>query len=197
MPDPALLPSTRASEIEAPALATAAPSPRVDQASTPTPPEAASRRSPEPSVPAALDIKLEKLADTIRELLPLMRADWEENGVDRELGFSPDFDRYLSLDLRGFLTVCTARDEGLLVGFIFCTVNEHIDHTGFLWALITWYYVHPAYRRQGVGRRILDFLEAFLKDNGVKVIEASEKVAKRHDLFKDYKETDVVSRKLL
>ena len=126
-----------------------------------------------------------------------MRADWEENGVDHGLGFTPDFERYLSLDFHGFLRVLCARDQGVIVGFIFCTVNEHIDHTGFLWALITWYYVHPAYRRQGVGRKMLDFLEARLKEGGVKVIEASEKIAKRHGLFKGYKETDVVRRKLL
>jgi hypothetical protein len=44
---------------------------------------------------------------------------------------------------------------------------------------------------------MLNFLEAFLKEHDVKVIEASEKIAKRHDLFKDYRETDVVRRKLL
>jgi GNAT superfamily N-acetyltransferase len=127
-----------------------------------------------------------------------MKENWLENGIDHGLGFSPDFSRYLSLDLSGHLLVCTAREEGVIIGFMFVVVNEHIDHTGFLWALITWYYVHPAYRGAGAGSKLLDFIETFLKERNVKVIEASEKVLKKHGLFakRGYVETDVVYRKV-
>lgn len=188
-----------AKQIEAPRPETPAPGLQADRVSTARPREAASPPTVDrPPAPAAPDIKLEKLADTIRELLPLIRADWQENGVDHErLPLDLSYDRYLDSDLRGTLLVVTAREEGLIAGFIFCFVNEHIDHVGYLWGLITWYYVHPAYRKRGVGRSMLNFLEAFLKEHDVKVIEASEKITKRHGLFKDYKDTDVVRRKLL
>jgi GNAT superfamily N-acetyltransferase len=182
-----------------PSPVTLASSPRVDPASTRSPPARASGTTVErPPAPAALDVKFEKLAGCIRELLPLIRADWEENGVDLErCPLNLAYDRYLDLDLHGTLLVVTARDEGVIAGFMFCLVNEHIDHIGYLWGLITWYYVHHAYRKQGVGRQMLTFLEGFLKEHKVRVLEASEKVHKRHGLFKGYRETDVVVRKVL
>jgi len=181
-----------------PSPVTPAPDLRVDRASTPTPPEPRLVTTAEGSAVAALDVKFEKLAGCIRELLPLIRADWEENGIDLErCPLDLAYDRYLELDLRGTLLVVTARDEGVIAGFMFCLVNEHIDHVGYLWGLITWYYVHPAYRRQGVGAKMLTFLEDFLKENKVRVLEASKKVHKRHGLFKGYRETDVVVRKVL
>lgn len=170
------------------------------------------KRPPPPSPPSALEppsplgevdgvtFQRERLAPILRQILPLMRKDWEENGVDREqVPFALNLDQYLNYDLVGILQIVTARDAGALVGYVFAYVHPHIDHSGMGWAMLTWYWLYPAYRGTGVGNGLLDAMEKFLRDAKVSVVEATEKVGAKHGLFerRDYRPIDTVFRKIL
>jgi len=97
----------------------------------------------------------ERLGPILRQVLPLLRRDWEENGVDRDrVPFSLNLDQYLSYDLLGILQIVTARDQGALVGYIFAYVHPHIDHSNMGWAMLTWYWLYPEYRGGGIGDAI-------------------------------------------
>jgi GNAT superfamily N-acetyltransferase len=142
----------------------------------------------------------ERLGPIARQILPLMRKDWEENGVDRDqVPFALNLEQYLNYDLVGILQIVTARDAGALVGYVFAYVHPHIDHSGMGWAMLTWYWLYPAYRGTGVGNGLLDAMEGFLRAAKVSVVEASEKVGAKHGLFerRDYKPIDTVFRKIL
>lgn len=142
----------------------------------------------------------ERLAPILRQILPLLRKDWEENGIDREtVPFALNLDQYLSYDLVGILQIVTARDAGALVGYIFALVHPHIDHCGMGWAMLTWYWIYPAYRGGGVGDAMLQSMERFLREAKVSVIEGTRKISADHGLFErnGYTDTDIVSRKIL
>ncbi len=164
-----------------------------------------------PSAPAAPDpdqlgehdgvvFQRERLAPCLRELLRLIEADWQENGLDHAtIPLNLNIEQYLQYDLLGILQIVTARDDGILVGFIFAFVHPHIMHAKLGWCLINLYYLFPEYRRRGIGRAMFEALERFLVDAHVTVVEASEKIGNRHGLFErmGYKETDVALRKYL
>ena len=166
-------------------------------------------RQKPPSAPAPPDklgehdgvtFQRERLGPILRQVLPLLRKDWEENGIDREhVPFAIDLDRYLNYDLVGVLQIVTARDAGALVGYVFAYVHPHIDHSGMGWAMLTWYWLYPGYRGTGVGDALLDAMEKFLREAKVSVVEATEKVSAKHGLFerRGYRPTDTVFRKLL
>ena len=143
----------------------------------------------------------ERLGPILREILPLLRKDWEENGIDRDrVPFALDLDRYLQYDLVGILQIVTARTaSGAMVGYVFAAVHPHIDHSGMGWALLTWYWLYPEYRGGGIGDAMIEALEHFLRDAHVSVVEATEKVTARHGLFarRGYNATDTVYRKML
>jgi GNAT superfamily N-acetyltransferase len=161
------------------------------------------------SAPAAPDLgthdgvtfRRERLAPILREILPMLRKDWEENGIDRDhVPFSLDIDRYLSYDLVGVLQIVTARTAaGAMIGYVLAFVHPHIDHSGMGWALLTWYWLYPEYRGGGIGDAMIEAMERFLRSARVSVVEATEKVTARHGLFerRGYTPTDTVWRKML
>jgi GNAT superfamily N-acetyltransferase len=142
----------------------------------------------------------ERLAPNLRQLLPLLRKDWEENGIDRDtVPFALDLDRYLNYDLVGILQIVTARDKGALIGYIFALVHPHIDHSGMGWAMLTWYWLYPEYRGGGIGDAMLQSMEKFLRAARVSVVEATRKIGSDHNMFErnGFSDTDIVSRKHL
>ena len=162
-----------------------------------------------PSAPAPPDIlgehdgvvfQRERLGPILREILPLLHKDWQENGIDRErVPLQIDTEKYLDYDLIGILQIVTARDRGALIGYMWAFVHPHIDHRTLGWAILSWYWLYPAYRGGGVGNAMLQAMEDFLRSAKVSVIEASEKIAARHGLFerRGYAPTDKIYRKLL
>lgn len=169
-----------------------------------------SHRTASRQAPAAPDIlgahdgvtfRRERLGPILREILPMLRKDWEENGIDRDrVLFSIDVDRYLQYDLVAVLQIVTARTEsGAMIGYVFAMVHPHIDHSGMGWALLTWYWLYPEYRGGGIGQSMVEAMLAFLRTADVKVVEATEKISAQHGLFDrlGFRAVDTVWRRML
>ena len=166
----------------------------------PTPARSAAASPEELGSHAGVSFLRERLAPCLRELLPLIEKDWRECGSDHErIPLDIDLDRYLDYDLVGILQLVTARDAGLLVGYVLNFIHPHMMHRSSRWCMIDLYWLYPEYRGQGVGRALFEANEMFLRASGVKVIQASERVALRHALFQrcGFKEEGVVWRKIL
>lgn len=172
-------------------------------------PGPAPRQPPKLSAPAAPDrlggfddvlFTREKLAPCLRELAPLIEADWREAGSNHnKIPLDINWQRYLDYDLVGILHLVTARDDKILIGYIFNFVSDHILHAATKWCMIDLYWLYPQYRGQGVGRAMLEANEKLLRGLGVQMIQASERTAVRHGLFarSGYSEAGTVWRKLL
>lgn len=162
-----------------------------------------------PSAPAPPDIlglhdgvtfRRERLAPAVRELLPLIRADWEEAGVDHEaVPLDLNWHQYLDYDLMGILQLVTARDDGVLIGYVFNFIHPHIMHSKTRWCIVDLYWLYPEYRGRGIGAAMMQTTLKFLGEAGVKVVQGSEKVAHPNGMFErlGFVKTDSVFRKLL
>lgn len=165
--------------------------------------------TPLPSAVAAPDalgefdgvtFQTERLPQILRELIPLIEADWRENGIDHDaVPLKIDWDKYLQLDLVGILQIVTARDDGLLVGYVLGFTNPHVSHTTTNWCILDWYWLYPSYRGAGIGRALMEATLKLMQALGVKVVQGSEKADKKHGLFEKlgFKATDIAYRKIL
>jgi GNAT superfamily N-acetyltransferase len=147
-----------------------------------------------------VDFQRERLAPIVRELVPLIEADWREAGIDHaDVPLVLDWTKYLDYDILGVLHIVTARDNGLLVGYVFTFIHSHIMHATTRWCIIDLYWLYPEYRGSGVGRSLMEAALSFLGDAGVKVVQASEKAAHPNGLFLKlgFTATDTVFRKIM
>lgn len=68
--------------------------------------------------------------------------------------FAPDHERYLKLEIAGFMRVFTARIDGKLVGYAIFLVVPHLHYGGMVWAAQDVLFVHPDHR----GRLSVEFV---------------------------------------
>lgn len=73
-----------------------------------------------------------------------------------------------------------AKDEDVIVGWIGFFVYDHLRHIGYKMAKEDWYYVVPSYRGNGIGRRLFEYAEKFLKLDGVRRVMVTCKVDHDH-----------------
>ena len=109
-------------------------------------------------------------------LKELHRLHWEETESHRhELGFNMDYEAYLRLEHIGQLIVfCVWDAEGRLIGH--CTMKVFKSmHSQVLSAEEDSLFLMKEYRGNGLARRLILFLEKYLRRLGVKEIEATTK----------------------
>jgi len=108
-------------------------------------------------------------------LLPQHMAEmnyFEMNGEK----FDPDYAGYIRGQSVGKIVLITAKDDGVLVGYIVFCVNTHIRYKSTLYASEDLYYVVPSHRRQGIAKKLFEVAEKTLKDRKVKFMFATTKV---------------------
>ncbi|ADX83720.1 GNAT family N-acetyltransferase [Saccharolobus islandicus] len=68
--------------------------------------------------------------------------------------------------------IVVAEDQGRIVGTARVLIIDRIFYTPEKEALIREFYVHPSYRRQGVGNEIVNFIISELKERGIEILGA-------------------------
>lgn len=119
---------------------------------------------------------LEKIEAVLDEIRPLLAAHWEEIAHFRDFALDPAWDEYAKAQERGALRIFTARYSGHLVGYLIYVVGPGLHYKSTLQAIQDIYFVTEQYRG-GLGRRLLRFAEACLKEEGVKVTYQHVKAA--------------------
>lgn len=127
---------------------------------------------------------------------------WRALALDQDrIHLSVDNELYSKCDKRGLLYVVTARNNSLLVGYIFFWVMLHPHYKDFgLQASTDAFFVLPQYRIGGLGARMLMAAEALLRERGVKKVSISVKLHEDHsDVIEalGWKPTDKVFTKCL
>ena len=88
----------------------------------------------------------ERLPKISRELLPLLLRHYEETKYLHDVELDLDWDLFYEYDTRGILHICTARQDGNLVGYIFNLVGPHLHHLSIRWAASDMYWLEPSVR---------------------------------------------------
>jgi N-acetylglutamate synthase-like GNAT family acetyltransferase len=129
--------------------------------------------------------QVEQVEDWQRDATELIYAHWQELGLDLDLEIAPDFEKMKVLENMGMFKVITAREDGVLVGYLLALISEHLHYrTSPKVLIVDAYYVAPE-SRVGTGVKLFRFMETLAKESGCIKIYASTKVHQDHSKFFD------------
>lgn len=143
----------------------------------------------------------ELLEDMLDELKPLLPIHWLEIANDQDtIPLDPDYEWYLSMEKNGHLQICTARKEGVLVGYVITFIRMHPHYKTTKFGNVDIYYLVEECRNNGVGARFFKFHEFIMKSIGVHKLVTMVKTHHDHSpLFKalGYTHTEELFGKIL
>jgi len=91
---------------------------------------------------------------------------------------------FLKLDKAERLWLCTARDEGKLVGVGMYILGVHPQHKTRHYAMCNTLGVNPDYRGKGIGTSLVEYAEAQLREKGISMmIHGHRVIYKTEPLF--------------
>jgi hypothetical protein len=112
----------------------------------------------------------------------------------------PDWNRYKSLADQNMITIITARDKGILIGYSLFFVNSHIHYKNNIMANNDVLYLHPDYRQGRTGLKLIRKCEQVLQEQQVDKIIWHVKYAKdfRQILYRlGYEDEDALVGKII
>lgn len=110
-------------------------------------------------------IQMERIADCLPDLRPLLQAHWREVAHYQDIPLNPDFDFYrTSPNLR----CVTVRDDGELTGYAIFGVGRNKHYMDSLQSVQDVFFVHPQHRGFA-GKRLIRASDAMLRAEGVQV----------------------------
>jgi len=148
-----------------------------------------------------ISIQLETFAGILPELKKVVVEHHKEVALDQGIiKLDPQYDTYLLREQAGETHVVTMRDAGELIGYYIGFIAPGLHYKECLTYVVDIFYVAPKYRRQGIAKEALQFLEKDLLRRGVrKVYMGSWVKADCSPLFESmgYIKAEVVFTKLL
>ena len=121
---------------------------------------------------------VEKYADVIDEAMPLIEKHYDELASYKDISLRLRHKMYLVAEILGEFALFTVRDaEHGLIGYATFFLREPMHYEGSLWAFCDVIWIHPGYRKSGLGRQLIQFYEAELTKRGVTVVNVGEKIA--------------------
>jgi GNAT superfamily N-acetyltransferase len=110
----------------------------------------------------------------------LARAHWEELGLDLDLPLAPNIAKMKQMEDLGMWKVVSARENGLLVGYLLAVVSPHLHYcTSAPMFMVDAYYIAPSYRR-GTGTKLIRAAEECARTLGAIKIYITCKVHRDH-----------------
>lgn len=68
-----------------------------------------------------------------------------------DMPLQPNHHAYRALEAGGILQIVTARDDGVMVGYVIATVYPHMHHASTLWGNVDSFYLRAGSRRGRIG----------------------------------------------
>ena len=112
----------------------------------------------------------EKVTDLWEEAEPLLEEHWREIAHYQDIPLKPDRAVYSKLEDRGQLRCYTARDDGMLVGYVVFFVCRNPHYSTSLQANQDVLFLAAQHRRGLSGVRLIRHAEECLRAEGVQVI---------------------------
>jgi GNAT superfamily N-acetyltransferase len=108
------------------------------------------------------------IAGIITENLELGREHYNEIALNKGvMVYNPDAERFQSIEDQGFLLSVGVFDGDTLVGYTISIIGAHLHYSDLICAFNDMIYVHPNYRRGGVGLRLINETKRLAKERGV------------------------------
>lgn len=103
--------------------------------------------------------QVESVENWASECMDLVRAHWQELGLDLDLEIAPDFKKMKAMEDADMFHIITVREDGKMVGYLLAVVSVHLHYRNSPKMLIVdAYYVDPKYRT-GIGVRMIKYTE--------------------------------------
>lgn len=119
----------------------------------------------------AVEIRVERYADVIGEIRPLLELHYEEIASFKEaIPLDPDYARYEQMDAAGRLFIIAARRDGVLVGYSIFFVGPHLHYNSTVFAANDIVFLHPSERQGGLGVRLFKESERLVRERGARMI---------------------------
>ncbi len=117
------------------------------------------------------------ITDITEEFQELMKKQHIEVEVlDKDRYFlNPNFELYLKLQTLGMLNITFAKDLGTLIGYYVTIIQPHTHHKHILTAYSDILYLKPVYRKQGLGKKLIEKTIEALKLKKVSLLMFSVK----------------------
>lgn len=105
------------------------------------------------------------------EMLPLLRAHWEEIAHYKDIPLNPDQHGYQLAADRGALRIFTVRDpDNVLIGYAVFFVRFNLHYASSLQAVQDILFLDAAYRGRMTGYRFIKWCDEQLKSEGVQAV---------------------------
>jgi len=123
-----------------------------------------------------ITFQVENVKTILTEGLELLVKHWEMIAINKDkIQLKPNVAAYLELERVGIIKVFTARDNGLLVGYIVFFVQPSLHYMDHIFASNDILFIHPDHRKGSAGIRLIKYAESKLKEQGVSVVMINTK----------------------
>lgn len=126
----------------------------------------------------------ESFENIYEDALPILYEQWQElanHKEDRPLDI--DYDSYKRLNEEGVIRIFAVRDEGLLVGYASFAISNNLHYQSWKYADCDVYYIDTKYRGNGIGLQMVEEIQSWLKELGVKSLVMHDKLNHSHEKF--------------
>jgi len=124
----------------------------------------------------------------------------QESIVSEAPKANPNIELYQTLEDNKILTISGLYQQDELLGF--CMISyAHLTHSHSTIAIVDSFFVHPDFRKYGMGKKLLNHAEEIAKQNGAVIISMTSPIESRLSKVAEsfgYKTTNLIhSKKLL
>lgn len=137
----------------------------------------------------------ESYFDVKDDIKPLLEKHWDESALHKDkIKIDPDWNAYEIAYTHGILKIYTARDDGLLVGYLIVSVVPNMHSKSHILASCDLIFVLPEARKGITGYKLIKYAETKLKKLGVSVFNINTLVHAPFDSLMERMSYNLVER---
>jgi len=112
----------------------------------------------------------ESFEEAYPDAMPLLMLHWKEISSNLDIALDVNVEAYRTSEANNLLRIYTARDNGVMLGYVAVFVHKGLHYQQSLQATQDVFYVDPRHRGKMLGLRLIKFVENQLKEEGVQVL---------------------------
>lgn len=112
----------------------------------------------------------ETFAEAYPDAKPLLEKHWAEISSNLDIALDVNVEAYEASEKGDMLRVYTAREDGVMVGYVALFVHKGLHYQQSIQATQDVFYVDPDHRGKMLGVRLIKYVEGQLKGEGVQII---------------------------